>query len=425
MFGISKTEAGKKPFQNRANLLTIPKFGMGPLTPTLTLLEQNPLAKTVVKDIFGFNIPKILATRTPEEQLDVATLEMSNTAITLGASLTLPFLVRYPIHWVSGIRLKELSGKVAQNAVPQVKLARLGAALGFLFPFASAFWAATFFRNYLTAKRTETTNFEEIIGLEKHPSQKRTSSSSDHKRSLEEELDYQLGMTKKVLLTGLGLGLATGLGFAFSARRWAQKAVKHSAQNLSKPIDWLFKKIQLEGKNANQLSDGLATFVFWLAPAYLGWLHASRGDNELKEQALKAVNAVLWFSLFTPYGLNPLFKKPFQKITGEKEIPSYQDIMEKPQFKGLRKSLTHLKNKKFGIGLLVTILMLGLTPQLLNIYLTQRRHEREQIAETEAIRRRFSSPSQIVIRPDSPFRMFTENQHRHQRSQRISSSSIY
>ncbi len=387
--------------------MTVPTSGMGLFTPALIKLEKNPLAQTIVKDIFGFNVPKILATRTPEERMDVATLELSNTAITLGASLTLPFLVRYPVHWLSKVKLSELSGEVVQQAAPQVKLARLGAALGFLFPFASAFWSAAFFRNYITAKRTNTANFEKIIGLENGGYEKTPEDS------LQEELDYQLGMTKKVLLTGMGLGLASLFGFSIAAREMAKKVAEKGVKSLSKRMEWFFEHFQLEGKNANQVNHGLATFVFWLAPAYLGWLHAARGDNEWKEQALKAANATLWFSLFTPFGLNPLLKKYFRKWVvptrqNESRIPLYKELLTDSRYKRVRAQLLKLKDKQFGAGLLVTILMLGLTPQLLNIYLTKRRHERDMAAQKEnALRFRAEAPQGgLVIRPDSPFQVF-------------------
>ncbi len=413
----------------------------GGISAPLIFLEKNPLAETVFKDVLGFNVPKIIFTRTPSERLDVATLELSNTAITVGLSLLLPQLVRGLVQRVSAIPKAELVGKAAADISAKARLARLGASFGFMFPFASAFWAAVFFRNYLTVERSNTANFEALIGLEKK-------GEAQQKRTPEEEKRYQLHMAWKVLGIGTALGLASGLGFSLAARRYGKEA-------LPKSLEWLFSKFHLRGEaggkiadqkgffqklgavikgnGANQVNDGLATFLFWLAPAYLGWLHAARGPNEFKEQALKAANGVLWFSIFTPMVVKPIFSRFFKKVTGETAsgtsdsilrrligkisgngvVPTYEQILTHPRYAPVRDQLMKLKNKQFGIGLAITVLMLGASPQILNIFLTRRRYEQEQ-NEKQQPQPDFGSrpvhPS-LVIRPDSPFKAFENRQH--------------
>ncbi|MCA9789230.1 MAG: hypothetical protein KC462_05630, partial [Cyanobacteria bacterium HKST-UBA05] len=67
------------------------------LTRGIAWFESNPLAELVFKDITCFNLPKMATTRTHKEMLDVATLELSNTSVTLGSSLVLPPILQ----WVS------------------------------------------------------------------------------------------------------------------------------------------------------------------------------------------------------------------------------------------------------------------------------------------------------------------------------------
>ncbi len=340
-----------------------PRFGLK-TAAALGFLERNPLAELVVKDVLGFNIPKIAFTRTWKERFDAATLELSNTSITLLSSLVLPRLLRTPARILSGSPVAGLVGKPLEAMSARTKLARLAVSFGFMFPFATAFWAAAFFRNWLTIKRTKTANFENLIGLD-------SGNALKGKRSAEEEMRYQMGMVKKIMALGVGLGALAMTGFGLAARGAKGKA-------LGAGMNWLFTKFALQGKNADQVNKGLATLVFWLLPAYGGWIHASRSKNELWEQSIKAANGMMWFSFFTPYVVDPLFKKPFEKLTGIKgDIPSYEAIAKK--FKGpVQEQLTRLKNRQFGLGLAITILLLGTTPQLLNIFLTKRRFDREQ-----------------------------------------------
>lgn len=179
------------PLQTKANVS--PRFGL------VETLEGNPLAEILFKDVFGFNLPKLAVTRTWKERLDVATLEFSNTAITLLSSLALPRMFTWVTHKLTKIPIellnKEIPLKVLQSGikefekVPLKKLmwARAGRSFAFLFPFAAAFWANPFFRNWATAKREKTANFQAIIGLENQDAGK-------EKRSHIEEARHQMGM---------------------------------------------------------------------------------------------------------------------------------------------------------------------------------------------------------------------------------------
>lgn len=384
------------------------RFGAG-LVPTLAFLENNPLADTLLKDVLGFNAPKITLTRTWRERWDVATSEFSNTAITLSSSLLLAPFIRHPVKWLTGVSMKDLASDLsalspqAMAAIsPKVKLARLAAALGFLMPFSAAFWSSVFFRNWLTLKRTQTADFESIIGLRSAEDAKKRAK----KRSLQEEMAHQLAMMARVLGTGMGLGAASVLGFGLAARKFGGKALPAAAE-------WLFDKFHLTGKGAIQ-TKWLSTLIFWLLPAYGGWIHAARSRNERLEQTLKAANGVMWFSLFNPLIVRPISRVLFANHPGAKAfqrsdatlaeaakdpswfvamenkmmdwfkkdrrvfIPSFQQIESSTLEDALKAQVRQWKTNQFGIGLGMTIFFMGAAPQLLNWVLTRRRFEREE-----------------------------------------------
>ena len=273
-----------------------PRSGVSPATRFLSGLEKRPLAELLFKDVMAFNVPKIALTRTWDECADTATLELANSAITLLSSLSVPPVVRRPVSWLSGIPLHELKNTVSKQATTPVKLARLGASFGFLFPFASAFWAVPFARNLLTLQRTQSANFESIIGFE-------NPDSNQPKRSFEEEKRYQKNMAWRIFLGGMSLGAASVVGFSLGARRAAaatQEGSKTWVANLLEnrhPKLWqkFFDGYDLKGDSANQVAPGGAQLIFWGIPAYLGWVHAARGKNERRERTLQAINGVFWF----------------------------------------------------------------------------------------------------------------------------------
>jgi hypothetical protein len=359
------------------------------LTQSLQYLENKPLAETVVKDITGFNIPKIALTRTWKERWDVTTLELSNTGITLGSSIAMPWLLRKPVEMLSQVPAQELWKKGTEELSSAAKTARVGHAFGFLIPFASLFWAAPFFRNWLTVVRTKTANFEAIIGLDKN-------NASKSGRTPEQEKAFQLKQMWKVLGTGFGLGAAALVGFGLAAKGMGTKP-------LGKTMEQLYEKFTLKGDWLNQLQGGAATLIFWSLPAYLGWLHAARSKNEFKEQALKAANSIFWFSVFNFESVNKaLYLKSYQKILPElTKVPTYDQILNYAE--PLKGKLVKLKNAQNLGNLVFSIGMLAAAPQLLNIYLTKRRFAREHGGLTQAqVGARPAQPT-LQLKQNSPF----------------------
>src|SRR5262249_6258012 len=146
----------------------------------------------------------------------------------------------------------------------------------------------------------------------------------------------------------------------------------------------LFKYFDMRGDRANQIK-GIASFLLWSSPSYIGWMHAARGKNEFLEWGLKFANTTTWFFCFMPWVINPLFKGAFnnavKKATKTTQSPfntspSYREIIKR--FNGpLRDKLVKIKNIQYGTGLIISTVMLGLVPQLINIWLTKQRYAKK------------------------------------------------
>ena len=377
---------------------------MTPGLGLLGLLEKNPIAEVVLKDILGFNLPKIALTRTWKERFDTATLELSNTAITVLGTLSLPWLLNKPTQWLSGVDASFLSNTFKGTLTPKAKLARLAKASGFLFPFAASFWAAPFFRNALTLYKNKTDRFEDIIGLTKEDT-----GNHDYKKEIKKQIRKGL----KVMGIGNALGLVSFFGFGIAAKRFTGKS-------LGSVTSFLHKTFQLMGKKGDQVNRGVATLLFWLWPAYGGWLHAARGENEYKEQLLKAANGTLWFSLITPMVVDPIFAKRMQGLMERSKHQlkdktlltnlwnknaSWWNIWEKinfPSFEALAKegqlrpALEKMNRNRWGVGLGLSIVLLSAMPQVLNWVLTRRRfkaqHGGEHLQANRTIQPQLVSP---------------------------------
>jgi hypothetical protein len=384
---------------------------LGGISGFLPMLEQRPLAGLVVKDVAAFNAPKVTLARSWKERLDTATLEFANTGITLLSSLFLPRLLRHPVSKLSGISVEALKREIPYTMQGQtsqaVKLARLGTSFSFFLPFAAAFWAAPFFRNWLTLKRTNSANFEAMIGFG-------GVQNNAPQRSVQGEMAHQKKKGRQVFGAGLVLGVASLLGFSAAARGIAKQEGKSLWTRLAskletdwkKPWGWLFEKFDLKGKGAYQIAGGPATLFFWGLPAYLGWIHAARSKNEKRERLLQSANALFWF-FFAPVLTGWLWHKPFLKVAGKPELWSkefLQAIREnmhpnevfaerfkgkianlhyaeiEKHFKGApeqKRNLVRLKNWKFAVSDLgIPIATLSLV-QLINFRLTERKIKRQ------------------------------------------------
>lgn len=344
------------------------RFGSLLAPQIFSILERNPIVDTLAKDVLGFNVPKLSLARTKQEFMDILPLEFGNTFITITSTLLLPALLRYPVRAMAGLKsMRHLLGPATSRLSSQAKLARLGVSFGFMFPFAAGFWALPFFRNWLTLKQQNTANFETLLGYR---------AKNAPVKNCEEEKQFQLSRMYGTLGIGIGLGLASMLAFSL-------KAKTIGAQPLSKTMKFLYKQFALQGASANQIPSDLATYLFWGFPAYAGWVHAARGSHERREQFIKGLNSSIWFSLLTPMLRRTIFLPQFNKLVTQvgrkafQSMPSYEVISH--SFNGaLRKRLMAAKGHQDMMSFGITVLMLAFSPQLLNIYLTNKRLESEK-----------------------------------------------
>lgn len=270
----------------------------------LAWLEKRPLAELLAKDIFGNDVPQIAMTRTWAERLDTATLVLTDTAMTLLSSLLVPRMLRHAASWLSGISVKDLAAPVSKETRPAtpLKLARLAVAFGFAFPFASAFLAVPLFRNWLTMKRTQSGDFESMIGFNK-TAKHATLPSPQANRSLQEKQDEQKNRALRILLIGASFGSASLIALSMAARRLSnathgsvwENVRQFLEQRHPKSLETLFTHFDLQGKQTNELAPGAAQLLFWGLPAYSGWIHASRSKNERRERTIQAFNGIFWF----------------------------------------------------------------------------------------------------------------------------------
>ena len=310
-------------FGNAANSLALglPNTVMA---SAFSFLEHQPLAELLVKDILGFNLPKMavaLGFRGKQDFWDVARLELGNTAWTLATSFILPVLITHPIATrLSGLSKEHLAKDLTKPKVIQElaalgikdvtahKLAHLGGALGFILPFALGFSAVPFLRNALTLKQTGTINYQKLIGLEKSDGSKQKDADYD------QQMAHQLGMAKKIMLAASGLAIASTIGLPLLAKKLGQQ---ETAPAIRKTVDFLYDKCRLKGWKNTQFGSKWGSFLFWQLPAYVGWVAAARSPHEKRERVIQSANAMVWFSAITPLLVRPAmagrFIKEFEK----------------------------------------------------------------------------------------------------------------
>lgn len=352
----------------------------GALTGIFSTLEEKPLADLLVRDLLCFIMPELMLARTWDEVKDASEYSFSLAAVTAGFSLLLPRFLKKLVKPITGVTHEELSIPLSLQKIeamtPKAKLARMAVSFGFLFPFAAAFAVTPFFRNWMTLKRTGTTDYEEIIGLkpqQEHP----------HDEKYEKAVRHEKRTMAGIALSGIAAGAAAFLGFAAMARR--------APQTLGGAMEQLFKTFSLKGAQSGEVHGTLPILLFWLLPPYIAQHFAARSRNEKIEQAIRNINSVLWFSLFTPLVTKGVFVRKFIKegfeMGAEKiksplaqrfklSIPSYRQLLklEEPQ----RSLGINIKDTYSIFSYLIPIVMLAVSPKMLNIYLTRQRVMEQQ-----------------------------------------------
>ncbi|MEB3287732.1 MAG: hypothetical protein VKJ04_09540 [Vampirovibrionales bacterium] len=369
------------------------KFGF--LAQAFSTLEQQPMLDLAIRDVACYIAPQAALTRSKDELRDILPNSFGLLGVTVLGMLALARLLRFPVARLSGVVARTLEKELPQKAEQVIplkeQLARLAVSFGFYFPFAAGFAAVPFFRNYLTLKRTGTSDFETLIGLE---GKKRHVLSPQEQAKAKRK---QLAAGNTTLGIGAGLGLASLLGLSFLARRPESLSAK-----ATEFVQRAFKTYALRGKKSYEVQGTLPILLFWLIPPSIGWILGARSRNERIEYAVKGANSILWFSLFTPLFVKRYFVNQFKKYEAhgldvgvsdqskkgmkglfkalQGSIPSYNDIQTHLPER-LKPDATKLKNRYSLLSWLIPVTMLAITPQLINIYFTKKRFEKSERAE--------------------------------------------
>ncbi len=320
-------------------------------------LESQGVWDTMTKEVVGINAPKIAVTRTNTERLDVAVSEIGNT---IGA-----FGTGYLLDQALGKTFKSAQA-AGGNAARWAVLGRSGAMFSAIF---AIMWAMPFIRNYITAKRTGSVKFTDVIGakgLQKNPQEDVQGAIQGYRN-------------RALAILGLGaLGVLAAAGGALLAIR------RGSGLGVFKGLfgnETLARNLLLKNGSFGDFG-GMKALLFWGVPAYGGWIQASRDPYEKKEQLLKFGNFVACF--FGPQLLfDKYFHGKFKNLLPEGVEATYKGITEAlktaaegPGRARLQEALKFWKVKSLG-GLLTSIVLLGVMPPLINIWLTGQRVRRD------------------------------------------------
>jgi hypothetical protein len=323
-------------------------------------LENNGLWDTAIKEIVGSNFAKILLARNWDERLDVGSCEIGCTIGVFGSGLILD----------KGLR--RLFRKAQDEGGTSRQWAVLGRSAALFSVVGSVMWAMPFIRNYLTARRTGSTHFTEVIGA-------RQQSAASQKNLQDSIRDYR---NKSLTILGTGASLAAlAVTGSYAAIR---KGIGFG------PLTQLIEKRAF--KNAFTLKDGefkhltgLPALLFWGLPSYGGLLQASRDKYERKEHLLKLAMFIGFFFV-PPFLFKAYFNRQVQKTATvlphllQEGATSFKaltaDLARHPvgsvEHQALERLMKSWKIKNVG-GLGISLFLFGTIPQLMNIQLTKRR----------------------------------------------------
>lgn len=330
----------------------------------LTLLEQRPIWDTATRDTLGNTVPKTALTRSKAERVDVGISQAGNTLAFVGGGLS--------INWLLRKTFKDFQKDSAP--LVQKNWAVLSRSIGIYSAMVSSMWAMPFIRNYITTKRTGMVNYADVIKAGGAPKGPQT---PEQKAAVEASLKD----SKKKALTILGGGAAgivlpAVLGYVGASRKMAAKGL----ENLFKwPVPLLkgkFEEKLLLGKGEFEKLGGLPSMLFWGIPAYIGWYHASRDPYEKKEVFVRCANFVACFSL-PPMLAKKAFAGKFKQFAGLGEKVSFEAIKNAKLPEAMANKANKLLVGQNVLGMGSSIALLGVTPQLLNIFLTNRRMAQE------------------------------------------------
>lgn len=309
--------------------------------------------KALTVEVLSINTPRTLIVRNKNEMLDTAFNEFMNSLGYFGGLKVL------------GMALdKIIKSRFTRTA--RTPAAFRFAKTAFLVPaFMGYMVAMPFYRNAMTAWRSKTLDFRDLITQEQHHNP-----------------DNWQRFAQKNLRRGhwaLAIGAVVGiLGFAVGA--FKPHRVAQWARRNAKAFDYL----TLAGKTGDRLKNDFQAIFYWGVPTYLTWMASARDMFEVKEQALRFANFMVMFSLpgklvdsaFTPSFASwikrypKLFKDGQFSTEAWRAVQKTLSISQKKTYQKAVQSIMGLQNKRTLCSFLLTTFLMSISPAVINIYLT-------------------------------------------------------
>jgi len=306
------------------------------LATAINFLRVNKMPDIVFREITGNNIPHVAIVRNKDELIDQSICQFGNTAAFFGTGLVLDKVI-------DGVRKLARVPLTPKNT----SLYHFGKSLAIFSAISSILLAMPQFRNYVTTKRTHTTQYADMIGEDKN------------KNALGQQHEAQLlaKYRNKVVKT-LSAGLAGSLGLT---------ALTLMATKRKMALPWLLRPIHrwigLQNGKFKNFSP-LSAVLFWVTPTFSGFLMGARDIYELKEIALRFAAFNFAFFIFP--------------ITIEKAIDRGVRKLKPTWLLGPSKNIAYLGKFFTSLALCSAI------PTVVNIYLTRQRVARDKQKQLQA-----------------------------------------
>ncbi|MBX2860965.1 MAG: hypothetical protein KTR14_07010 [Vampirovibrio sp.] len=303
------------------------------LAPTLNYLRTHNTVDFLFRESVGNSLPRVLIVRNGDEFLDQATNQLGLLGAFFGTGYVMNTLV------------EKLTGGLQQKlSKPGKEWYRFGKSFSIFAMASGLLFAMPFFRNYVTTKRTGTTDYAQMIG-------EKTRQKLDQ-RVLNQKVSHSRNQFLTIAATGASISTAILLSSLALARRGVQ---------MPKLIQWLHRRFSLKEGNIGKLPLPSAV-VFGTAPIFGAAFAASRDIYEKKEVALRFVGFTLSFFVFPR-----LVEKAVARLAKSSIPPKW---------------LGDFRNVAYVGKVLSTLLFCSTLTNLANIYMTRRRVKRDMTKTT-------------------------------------------
>jgi hypothetical protein len=272
--------------------------------------------------------------RNKDEFIDQSISQFGNTAAYFGTGLLMDKLLDAPLK-MTGQKLEALSKPWFF----------LGKSLSLFSLIAAVNLATPALRNYITTKRTNTTNYAEMIG------EKSRTATQAH------SVEVSLQKNKKRFLQTISAGAAvSSLIMGLTMLMMRRKT----------PLPGALKKVHqfigLEGGKFKNFSPWSAV-AFWVVPTFTGLILGARDKYEVKELGLRFAAFNLAFFVF-PHTVEKVIERRVKSLKPTKLFGPSQNIAYLAKF-------------------LSSLVFCSAVPTVLNIHLTRQRVKRDAAKQNE------------------------------------------